>query len=489
VIYTLPDGGLVRDFVAGRVDPLIDNSPYLSELAGRWRGSKVQGRRIADNRGLKRLGDGMVYFRGTRSVQGALSVPAHALIHDELDYSQPKVLQMFSHRLDALPPEERSILQFSTPTVAGYGISAIYEASDAREWLVRCTSCNWCGPLDYFDHTRGELTYLQCTKCGGKLDPRNGAWVPKYPGRDVHGYWVPRLLMAVPERPDLLEALHKRRAEARYAYIFHNMGLGIPSEEGASRITRQQILSACFTEAYPPSLSAEWGTGPYFMGVDQGDVLTVIIARADPRRDGGRLRVVHLERLRDPSGGSGAWAQVAGLIERFKVKLCVVDVNPNRSIAHVLAKQFPGRVLLCYYTTSQLTEIRDAPSVRKRAESPGWPLQAVGPTDRVDISVGRTDSLDRAASALVSGRISLPGPSMDKDIEEFMQHCGNNVRRPEEGADGVIVYRWWPTGQNDYLHALNYLLIAAEEGAHLATLNPRIMAPVGVWGVPQRYRR
>jgi phage terminase large subunit GpA-like protein len=124
----------------------------------------------------------MLYIRGTQTMQGAISVPAKCLIHDEVDFSVPEVLEMYRHRLDAVPHDERKILEFSTPTVTGYGISARYEHGDGQEWLVRCGGCDWWGPLDYEAHTGGELLYLRCTQCGGTLDPRNGEWVAAHRG-------------------------------------------------------------------------------------------------------------------------------------------------------------------------------------------------------------------------------------------------------------------------------------------------------------------
>lgn len=486
VIFTLPTEEDIQDFVSGRLDKIIDLSPQLQQLAGRT--GVVGRRRPVDNTEVKHVGRGSIYFRGTQSERAALSVPAHVLIHDEVDRSQPEKLEMYAHRLDALPPGERQIYLASTPTVAGYGVSAHYDASDAKQWLVRCTGpgCDWWGQLDYYEHTEGHLNYLRCSNCGTPLDPLNGEWVAQHPDRSsrVHGYQISRLMLALPGRTDVLEDLHARRESARYKRHFENMDLGIVSSEGASSVSREQILGACFVEGYTIEMGPMLGAAPYYMGVDQGDTLTVLVGRSDAQRDGGRLRVLYMGQLRDPQRGSGAWQEVARLMQAFRVRMCVVDANPNSASAHDLARQFPGRVLTCYYKEGQRAEVVEASDVRRRAEEgQGGQLPK---TERVDITVERTETLDRTVEELIGGRVLLPGPHTRPEVEEFMRHCTNNVRRAEEDKDGMPTYRWVRTGPNDYFHALNYLRLAKEENDRLSALNPVILAPVVVHGVPQR---
>jgi hypothetical protein len=482
VIYTLPTDGNAREFVSARINRIIDNSPYLRKLLGRIDARSVSRRRPIDNTQLKLIGPGTIYFKGTRTGHGAISVPANMLVHDEIDYSNPDTLEMYTHRLDAMPAAERQICELSTPTVFDYGINAKYEDSDRREWLVRCESCGWQGPLDYWVHTQGHLTYLRCTNCDGNLDPRCGDWVAAHPGKDVHGYHVSRLMLAVPERSDILMDLHNKRNRVLHSWHFHRMDLGLPSEDGALRITREQLLEACFAESYSMSLAPEPGTHAYYMGVDQGDTLTVVIARADHARDGSRLRIVSLKRLRDTARGSGAWKTVAEDIRKFQIRICVIDGNPNSANVHDLARDFPGRVLACYYKENQRTEVTEGTEVSSWAnKGTGWPAQKLDATSHVDITVDRTETLDRTYDGLLSGRYSLPGQPTHPDVDEFIRHCLNNVRRPEERADGTLVNRWVKKGANDYFHALNYLRLAVAEDERRRARAP-IQAPPTILG-------
>ncbi|MEA2575048.1 MAG: hypothetical protein QOH93_2346 [Chloroflexia bacterium] len=472
VIFTEPTAEDTQILVSSRLDKMIAASPRLRHLTGR---SGNHGRpHPTDNTEVKHVGLGTLYLRGTQTEREALSVFAHALFHDEVDRSRPETLEMYRYRLASLPPDQHQINLLSTPTIAGYGICEAYEQSDAREWFVRCQSCSCQQPLDYWEHTKGELPYLACTRCGAVLNPIYGEWVAKYPERssDVHGYLMSSLLLALPDRPDVLESLHKTRSTARHERHFYNMHLALPSSDGADRITRQQMLGALFTQEYAMQERAELGTGPCYMGVDQGTTLTVTIARADPRRDGGRLRVVYLARLTDRTGGHAAWEKVEQLMKDFEIRMCIVDGGPSKIHATDMAKKFPARVLLCFYGEDQRAEVVEPAEVRQRAEQNSWSQAPLDSTSKVHISVDRTDSLDRTAEDLRGGKFALPSPSTHPEVEALMRHCEANVRLLEPKADGTPVYRWHGTGANDYFHALNYLRLAAERAEHQTQSSP-----------------
>lgn len=68
VLYVLPTGDDAKDFSDTRVRPAIEGSGYL-----RGRVSST------DNKGLKRIGDSFLYFRGSVSERKALSIPVRRL--------------------------------------------------------------------------------------------------------------------------------------------------------------------------------------------------------------------------------------------------------------------------------------------------------------------------------------------------------------------------------------------------------------------------
>lgn len=514
-IFTMPTAADARDFVSGRLDRVIDNSPLLAHLMQRepveWgvvgpRRRRTHIREVKDNTSIKHMGRGTLYFRGTQTRRGAVSVPAHFLIHDELDLSVPEVLEMYQHRLDNVPPEEWQIYYISTPTIPNFGVNARYRNSTGYVWLVKCEGCNVWQSLNYWTHTRGVEEVLRCPHCQGVLDPmaddpKRACWVDEHPDKQGHtaGYKLSRLMLCSPDDAgrNLLRKMHERRREARFERHFTNMDLGETSSEGAFTFSREALLAACFTQSAYPYPQAEWErrmesmTGPHYMGIDQGDTLTITVGRMDPIRDEGRIRVVLCERRRDPQRGSDAWRWAAELMDRYQIAMCVVDGQPNSAPAHDLAKKYPGRVMVCYYKSGQRFALRAASDVEKAAEAGGVGLRSgmvsmkVDDTTRVDITVERTEALDVTGSDLVAGAFMLPSQAtnLHPEVEELLIQVENNVRRPiEDKRTEEVLYRWDRKGPNDYFHSLNYLRIARDEGQRLRSLSGNYRAPVGVWG-------
>jgi hypothetical protein len=482
-IYTMPTDGDASKLVTGRIDRVIDHSPLLRTMTGR---DGLPGRRKPiDNTEQKHLGKGIIYFDGTKGESGALSIPADQLYHDELDFSDPETIEMYRRRLNAVPAEKRVVHQFSTPTVDGVGINAAYEDSTAAQWLVKC-GCGWEGTLDYLEHTDAHLEYLRCTECGRTLDPNNGRWVEQHPGADVHGYHFHRLMFAMPGDTEFLRALHQERERSIYTWHFDNMELGVTSKEGTASIDVEAVKRVAFTVPYAQQIGAEPGTGPYYMGIDQGDTLTIGVGRADFRHEPERIRLVHFERVRDKLKPGDAWDRAEQLMTMFRIELCIVDMRPEGSRARALARKFPGRVLCAVYVDGQLTEVITAADVEKRAA--GDVRGALDSTEHSEIKIERTESLDNTSTALQSGVFMLPSPAQDLKMQEFLHQLSNNIRKPILAANGTPTYRWERRrGPNDYFHMCNYLRKAWEEGMRLRRQGRSGGSPLTVAGArPKR---
>src|SRR3990167_358780 len=74
LIYTLPTQGDVYDFVGGKVNRIIAANPILQEYV-----------KDRDTMEQKRVGNNVVYYRGTFTEKQALMVPSDWNIHDEED--------------------------------------------------------------------------------------------------------------------------------------------------------------------------------------------------------------------------------------------------------------------------------------------------------------------------------------------------------------------------------------------------------------------
>lgn len=485
VIYTMPTAGDIGDFVRGRLDPAIDYSALMRQVTGRA-GRRGWGKAPSDQVGLKAIGRGHLYLRGTVASAGsevttqALSVPADALIQDEVDASDDKTLRAYESRLERVDPAKRRRYRLSTPTSPGVGIDALYAESTGNAWMVSCAGCGWRGELEYWRHTDGKKTQLHCAECSTVLDPRNGEWIAARPDRDVHGYSTSKLLLCLPDRPDILTAIHAQREDPLWGEFFDNMILGQARSVGESEVDTEAIKSVAWQAGVQFQEAGEL-FGTYFMGVDQGNTLTVVIVQLDYNNPNW-LRVVYLGQLRDPAGG--AWVEVDRLVNAFGITLGVFDSGPEHSRVHELAERYPGRVLACHYGEDMGVEMRVSGDVAERASGEVW--GEIDPREHTDITVDRTMTLDGTAGDLKRGTFQFPGSPLDDRNQEALKHFKNNVRAHVVNAKGKKVVRWERRGgYNDFFHGFNYVRIAVRLGRRLAVTSPPLLNPALSFGVEQ----
>ena len=128
LLYTLPRQDDVYDMVNSRLHDIVTESPYVRTAI-----SEV------DNVRMKKFKKSWLHFI-------EMSVPPRMLdadwmVNDEVDLSNQNNLQQAVSRLDA--SKYNTHHQISTPTIEGYGIDALYEISDKKQWFVQCGYCNY----------------------------------------------------------------------------------------------------------------------------------------------------------------------------------------------------------------------------------------------------------------------------------------------------------------------------------------------------------
>src|SRR3990167_2788561 len=128
LIYTLPTQGDVYDFVGGKVNRIIAANPILQEYV-----------KDRDTMEQKRVGNNVVYYRGTFTEKEALMVTSDWNIHDEEDRSNQDVIQQYASRLQHSKYGWEH--HFSNPSVEGNGVSRYWALSDQKHWLITCEGC------------------------------------------------------------------------------------------------------------------------------------------------------------------------------------------------------------------------------------------------------------------------------------------------------------------------------------------------------------
>ena len=451
VVYFFPTDNDVGEFSRDRFAPAVAQSDYL-------RGQV----RDTDTAGLKQIGRGSIYFRGTRSRTRMKSVPGDFLVFDELDEMVPANVDLARKRLGH--SEYGWELAVSTPSMPGYGIDAVFEDTDQRHWLLRCEGCStWHCLEDEFLEAHGnpqdprvEIAFIKgepgrerlvCRDCGHVLDPARGAWAAKYPDRLRRGYHVSKFVATVLSQKDAeLGAKTKPAAlladwrQTQFPGEFYNSELGLPYLDAEGGLTEQDLQA--LVGGYPVMATGR----ECVMGVDQGNGLHVVVK--EPADDGYALTVyVHHEPMTDET-----FSHLDHIMDAFDVRACVIDALPNTHAARAFARRYRGRVWLSYYGNSK--------------GRVAWGFDA---ENTAIVNVNRTEALDAWRDLHRQGKRRIP--RIEGQVTTYVKQMTNILRSVEEDpVTGAKRATWIKRGPDHFAHADSYSEIAlGRRGAFLAT--------------------
>jgi len=420
VLYVLPTGDDAEDFSDTRVRTAISDSGYLR--------SRVV---TTDNKGLKRIGEAFIYFRGSLSERKALSIPADVLILDEYDRLDQANIPRFRRRL-AAPGSLKLERRFSNPSYPEDGIHRLFLASDQRRWLVRCGYCLTEAPIGWdedgshpVDEERAARVCARCRRGLSAATIAGGRWVAQRPGAAGRGYHISRLIVP-DERIDELIG-NRRQSDESAIQTHHNFDLGLPYAPRGGSLSREAVL-ACRRGYEPPDSfgGGQWVTA----GVDVGRVLHVRISRW---LSNGKAVPLYL-------GTVGGFEDLARLMEAYSVNLAAVDERPEERSAREFMRAHTGRVLLVRWSGD---EQRDEISID---------------SDRGLLVARRTAACDRLVQAFEAQRRLLP----ERLPDGYLSQLTAPHRVTEENARGQKVARYVCERANDYFFAEVHDLLARE---------------------------
>lgn len=443
LIYVLPSAKFAVEFSKARIDPVIEDSQKLMALLVT----------AANSATMKRFGKAVLYVGGAASQKQAISRPAQEIVYDEYDFCNQMVLTSYSSRLrHAKDPREKL---FSTPTVAGYGVAAEYEASTKKRYMVKCYSCNHehapdfntqvtipgfdklfreFGKEDLLDHRYNvNAAYIRCPKCGRSIDTAladalRRRWVSEFPTRDTTGYAVkPFDLIAYNATASIVKQLGKySRMQDYWNFV---QGEEFSSDENEFR---PDIIRG--NSVVEPQMS---GSG-YYIGIDVGNKLHVVIGKPVD----GKVHVVRKLKVQSTDDQS-VKDQLAEIYKTYGCMRGVIDIQPEYDLGLELRKLLGEYFHQCHY-------------VKGRAQDVGH-LKV--DEDSGVISCARTRSFDQLARKVNKGGYLFPA---DGEEEEMCTHAQGMKRVDEEDEEGKRVAIWQKvgTGNDHSLHALNYLDMA-----------------------------
>jgi len=454
VMYMLPRQQDYIDFATTRIDPMILSSKRLRDKIG-----------IPNSTRSKKLGGSYLFFM--ESTVEPRSMPADAIMVDEVDLSEPTNVATLLNRMDDSNWKLR--YYFSTPTLPNYGIHGRYLQSDMRKWLVKCPRCNEWQEMEWEQNLRvlGRQdkptdVYLGCVYCDYRFDVKtitdNGSWVAEKPERGIIGFHISQLM----NHP--VDELYGFYLDPETSLLeFYRKRLGKPYELAGGSVTREDFLANCFHQydIFTEEMGYD-GSSTYYAGIDQGNEIQIIIAKL-PR--GSKIpKIVHVELIpfpaedetTDPNIG---WNRVGKLLRLFRVKKAISDASPNRHSVRNLQAKFLGRLIMADYT-----------SIKKRyAERKDTKKKGI----IVEVNINQVEALDDLMDSIRSSYWALPGlpPILSSNTELLIAHATSLKRDIEERRvmSGIKRVPVWRKLRADHLaHCMLYCKLAIEidTGSH-----------------------
>ena len=460
VIYILPTTKFATKFSKGRIDPVVNASPVLAPRKNRNSYSVD----------LKQIGDMIMYVTGAASSSDAISIPAQVLVRDEYDFGNQAVLSNFDSRLGHNKEGDSYARDFSTPTVAHFGIDkkfnsghqAWYGVKHDRcgEWVIPKFQDDVCIPgfdgvardfeKHHLDDPRFKVTeaYVRCPHCRNPIsiqnlaDPKKRQWIAAYPDREKHSYQVQPFDVPTINPPSrTLRQLEKYALRKDWV----NFKVGDVYEDD--------------NNSFNPSLVDTFMCGPGIqiypdqpqhlgavMGVDVGIISWIVIGK----RVGGHLRLLHLERVVGGHESPDAlYNRVRFLMQNLGIVFGVIDSMPDFNTAARLTQEFKGRFLACEYAEKLQTQL-DTLMLKE---------------DKMVVRAHRNKRFDLLAATYSTGGILFcDSPELQtlKDHLQGMKKTRNAGEDEVEQSFEESPEIWQKTGDDHYLHAINYCCIADE---------------------------
>lgn len=407
-LFCHPRQAQLNDFSHARIDPPILFSPHLK--------SRVSG---INNVGLKDIGGNYIYFRGMSNLDQIISIDADFLVLDEYDQMTQAHIPTVKKRLGA--SWLSLIILAGNPTFPDYGINAKFNASDGREWFVKCEACNKKQVLNMDDNIFGaedsREPWFGCSQCKREIDHSGpGEWVASRPDKEVHGYHISKLMLPNVTAKELV----KNAAESEQDH--YRFDLGLPYAREGGRIG-SEMLNAC-RGGYSSTKNSPRG----LLGVDVGRVLNC--AFGEP---GKALSFFTVKEF----------SELDRIMKTGNIAAAVVDALPETRAAKVFADKYAGRVWLSYYHADPKKDAHLFPRDRKR-----------------EVHLHRTQTLDATFDELRDRTYPIPDNS-EAVPDLYSQICAPIRVEKRDAKTGNMIAFYDEFGKPDhYAHALNYLRAA-----------------------------
>lgn len=443
IMYTFPTWGQMVDFSKTRVDPVIQSSEKLK--------SKLT--RGLNNASTKAIGNSHIFMRTSGGGSQGEGVDVDMFCADEYDRMKMGAEYAFSESLSS--SKYGLMRRWSTPTIPGMGINALFEESDQRHYLVKCEKCGDWQEVNYesivqvkdgIDPITGEIadgTYMfQCSKCKNELNRwTSGEWVAKHPRRnDVRGYFISQL-NAVHISAD---SIKRRENQFAFKQLFYNYVIGAPYANVAMQITEEDVKSYIFMEKEQLNQSSDFIA--YVAGVDWGEPTWVLVLGIRPNFS---IQIVSMRKFnRSETTPLFDVNQVISHLKPYKPSLIIADAGYGADKNTELYRNFPNATWSCSWTT-----ITSAYSSINFIDH--WN------DNKKSVQVDKTSKMQRMLQSVKQGYIGFY--SWQDEYTKILTSHLKNVQILDKESDGMVFQVATRKGPDHLACCLAYALIGVDK--------------------------
>lgn len=326
---TLPTDNDVKVMVGGKFNRIIAaNQCMINDVADK------------DSVEQKKVGESMIYFRGTWSKKAAMMIPADRLVHDEVDSSKLDVVADYQARLQHSKFKQTHI--FSHPSLPEIGVHASWLQSDQKHWFIKCPHCNEWQYLSWNTEDPQKMSVdlerrvFICKKCRKHLPDyvrKTGQWVKKYKDRNISGYWVPLLIAPWVSAADLIMKFKDPNTSDEFWYT---KVLGLPYADASAKLLRESFLQNLTGKLWNPGDKEK-----VIMGIDTGLKIDYVL--------GNDYSLFYHGECKD-------YDELNGLMKRWPKMIAVIDQGGDLIGSRQFYERWPGRVFLCTLTGDRITK-------------------------------------------------------------------------------------------------------------------------------------
>lgn len=416
IIYTLPTANDVKDFVGGKVNRIIAQNPVLDE----WTKDK-------DSVEQKRVGEHVIYYRGTWTQKAAMMVSSDLNCYDEVDTSKQDVIDQYSTRLQH--SKYGWEWHFSHPSVPGNGVDRHWGKSDQKHWFIKCSRCSKRQYMSFPESINIETAQYICKHCHKPLieeDRRVGEWVSKYNGRSYSGYWINLMMCPWVPATKIIEDYNDKTEEQ-----FYNKVLGLPYVGSGNVLQQGDILNNLTSEQLQPK---DEKNERIVIGVDTGVKIWYVV--------GSQKGIFYWNQAED-------YTEIEGLLKRYPKAIAVFDQGGDLILPRQLREKYPGRIFLCHYSVD-----------RKTMQLVRWGKD----NEAGNVIADRNRMIQLVIDEFKARRIPIQGS--EGDWWEYWLHWNNIYRMQEENALGVKTSKWMRNGDDHLVHATVYWRVGMDKFGH-----------------------